>query len=162
MKSKEYTFLEASWPIWVTLLIISFPVFVGMGVKIMNSDSNVLPPYLLIVLGLLLIITGPILVLRIFAINRTTIYLRNNEMSVYRISLINIPIKANFKLNYSEIEEFRFREDQNWYWLKITDIRGKKYRIFNSFWTRNKQFKEFESGFSSEMELFYNSKTTKD
>jgi hypothetical protein len=99
----------------------------------------------------------PLLISRIVAFSKTKVTLTKKEIIVQRTSMIGLPIKADFKLHYSQIKQYVFQEDMNWYWLKLVDINGKKYRIWKFAIFNNVQYKKFRDRLDNEIR-WYNQK----
>jgi hypothetical protein len=159
MSKKEYIFNETSW---ILMLGVFFVTLILNMIVIRNIGKIIIFPKgivtgLLIFLFILLI---PVLVTRIVAFSRTKIILANKEIIVQRSSLIGLPIKSDFRLHYSKIKEYVFNEDTNWYWLKLVDTNGNKYRIWKIALFGNKQFKKFKDRLSNEI-MWYNQEVEK-
>ena len=153
MSKKEYIFYEASW---VLMLGVFFGTLILNTFIAINIQKAITFPKgaitgLLIISFILLI---PILVSRIVAFSKTKVTLSNKEILVHRTSMIGLPIKADFKLHYSQIKEYVFQEDMYWYWLKIIDINGKKYRIWKFAIFNNVQYKKFRDRLDNEIRWY--------
>ena len=149
MNKREYIFNEASWILMVGVFIgtlilntfivksITFPKGTMTGIFIVSF-----------------ILFIPLLISRIVAFSKTKVTLTEKEIIVQRTSVIGLPIKADFKLHYSQIKEYVFQEDMNWYWLKLVDINGKKYRIWKFAIFNNVQYKKFRDRFDNEIRWY--------
>ncbi len=153
MSKKEYIFNEASWILMLGVFFgtLILNTFIAINIQKAISFPKGAMTGLLIVSFILLI---PILVSRIVAFSKTKITLSNKEILVHRTSMIGLPIKTDFKLHYSQIKEYVFQEDTNWYWLKIVDINGKKYRIWKFAWFNNAEFKNFRDRLNNEIRWY--------
>ncbi len=153
MSKKEYIFNEASWILMIgvffTTLILN--TFIAINIQKAITFPKGATTGFLIVSFILLI---PILVSRIVAFSKTKIILSDRELIVHRTSLIGLRIKADFKLHYSQIKEYVFQEDMYWYWLKILDINGKKYRIWKFALFNNVQYKKFRDRLDNEIRWY--------
>ncbi len=152
MNKREYIFNEASWVLMIGVFIgtlilntfivksITFPKGTMTGIFIVSF-----------------ILFIPLLISRVVAFSKTKVTLTEKEIIVQRTSVIGLPIKADFKLHYSQIKEYVFQEDMNWYWLKLVDINGKKYRIWKFAIFNNVQYKKFRDRLDNEIR-WYNQK----
>ncbi|HLV37921.1 hypothetical protein [Xanthomarina sp.] len=104
--------------------------------------------------AIVLIFLVSILVSRLVSFSKTTVTLNKKEMQVNRSFLFGLPIKSNFLLPYSQINTYVFQDDQNWYWLKIKDSKGKAYRIWKFGWFKKKEFKAFKDQLTYEINWF--------
>ena len=158
-EQRQYKFIEASW----VLMLVSF-----IGIMILNAIMIFkLLNYFEIpkngatgIFVIILIFIVPILLSRILSFSRTTVTLNQKEIKVKRHSIIGLSIKSDFTLPYSQIDSFVFQDDQNWYWLKIKDSKGKVYRIWKFAHFKNKEFKAFRDRLTNEINWF-NQETTK-
>jgi hypothetical protein len=152
MSKKEYIFNEASWVLMlgVFFVVLILNAFVAINIqKAIAFQKGAMTG--LFILFILLI---PVLISRVVAFSKTKITLSNREIYVQRSSLIGLPIKSNFKLHYSQIKEYVFQEDIHWYWLKLVDINGKKYRIWKFAWFNNAEFKKFRDRLGNEIRWY--------
>ena len=152
MNKRKYIFNEASWVLMIGVFIgtlilntfivksITFPKGTMTGIFIVSF-----------------ILFIPLLISRIVAFSKTKVTLTEKEIIVQRTSMIGLPIKADFKLHYSQIKKYVFQEDMNWYWLKLVDINGKKYRIWKFAIFNNVQYKKFRDRLDNEIR-WYNQK----
>ncbi|MGZ2371655.1 hypothetical protein ACXR6G_17885 [Ancylomarina sp. YFZ004] len=157
MDIKEYRFLEASWILVISVFISTMILnaFVAFKIQETYELSNGPISGIAIVIYILLV---PVLVSRILAFSKTTIRINKREIHVYRSSMIGLPIKSNFKLHYSQIKEYVFQEDLNWYWLKLVDVSNNKYRIWKLELFNNKEYKNFRDRLNNEIR-WYNEET---
>lgn len=160
-ETRQYKFVEASWP----LMIFTF-----IGIMILNAvlvfemlNALDLPKNGITGISVVaLIFLVPILFSRLVSFSKTTVTLNKEEIQVNRRSLIGLPIKTDFLLPYSQISSYVFQDDQNWYWLKIEDSKGKVYRIWKFGWFKNKEFKAFKNRLINEINWFNQGMTETD
>lgn len=152
-ETRQYKFVEASWVLMIFTFIgimILNTILVFKIQKALDLPKNGITGISVIILIFLV----PILVSRLVSFSKTTVTLNKKEIQVNRSSLIGLPIKTDFLLPYSQIKSYVFQDDQNWYWLKIVDSKGKVYRIWKFGWFKTKEFKAFRDLLSNEIKLF--------
>ena len=156
---RQYKFLEASWILMVFtfigfLILNAFIVF-----KVQKTFDIPKNAFIGISMAALILIV-PVLISRLVSFSKTTVTLDKKQIKVKRSSIIGIPIKSDFQLPYSQIQSYVFQNDQNWYWLKIKDSKGKVHRIWKFAHFKNKEFKAFRDRLTNEINWF-NQEATK-
>jgi|BioPla2DNA2_1021312.scaffolds.fasta_scaffold12959_2 hypothetical protein len=152
MNKREYIFNEASWVLMIGVFIGTL-ILNTFIVKSITYPKGTMTG--IFIVSFILFI--PLLISRIVAFSKTKVTLTKKEIIVQRTSMIGLPIKADFKLHYSQIKQYVFQEDMNWYWLKLVDINGKKYRIWKFAIFNNVQYKKFRDRLDNEIR-WYNQK----
>jgi len=157
MNKKEFVFSEASW---VLMLSVFFVTLIFNGSIAFHIEKAIALPKGPIsgLFNILYILVIPVAITRVVAFSKTKITLLNQEIIVHRSSLIGLPIKSDFRLHYSKIKEYAFLEDVNWYWLKLVDTNGKRYRIWKFGWFNNNEYKKFRDRLQNEIR-WYNQET---
>jgi len=150
---KEYRFLEASWILMIAVFIITVILNSYLAFKLQEA-FEVLQGSSAGLAIVIYIILVPVLTSRLLAFSNTTILLNESEIHVCRSSIIGLPIKSDFKLHYSQIKEYVFQEDINWYWIKLVDKNGRKYRIWRFALFDNAEYKKCRDSLHNEIRRY--------